>query len=164
MKFEIDLCFNCKKWPKNIILKDKKIFELLSIEIIKAIKAINLCKTLSFSTVFVSDEEIKQYNLKSRNKNSATNVLSFPTENFSKKDLKKFQRENLFLGEIIFSFETIKKESEEQNKNFQDHLRHLFIHSILHLLGYAHKEKKEREEMEALEILILEKFGIRNPY
>jgi probable rRNA maturation factor len=164
MEFEIDLCFKSKKWPKNSILSDKDMFEVMSLEVIKEVKADKICNVLGLSLVFVSDAEMKKYNLKSRNKDSATNVLSFPTERFSQRELKKFKRENLFLGEIIFSFEIINKESEEQNKTFQDHLRHLLIHSILHLLGYAHEATREREEMEALEISILKKFGIRNPY
>jgi probable rRNA maturation factor len=164
MKLEIDLCFESNKWPKKIILKDKDLFNLLTQETMRAAKAVNLCKTLSLSLIFVSDAKIKKYNSKFRNKNSATNVLSFPIEDFSKSGLTKFKGEFIYLGEVIFAFETIKMESDEQDKKFQDHLLHLFIHSMLHLLGYEHDAKKERKEMEKLEIKVLKKFGIENPY
>ena len=164
MKLEIDLCFKSKKWLKNNIYKIKHTVMLLVSEILKTIDAPNLCKTLFFSIFFVSDSEMKKYNMNFKNKNSATNVLAFPTEDFSNTNLENFYREHLYLGEIIFSFETIKKESIQQHKSFNDHLLHLFVHAFLHLLCYVHENKEDREEMENLEISILKKFGIKNPY
>ncbi|NRA74184.1 MAG: rRNA maturation RNase YbeY [Rickettsiales bacterium] len=164
MEIKIDLYFKNKEWSKNDIIQDKEIFSKIVSKILKTIEAVNLCKVLSFDLTFVSDAIIEEYNLKFRNKAKATNVLSFPTENFLRSDLKKFKMENLYLGEIIFSFETIKKESERQNKTFRDHLLHLFTHAFLHLLCYEHDSKKEQQEMEELEILVLKNFGIKNPY
>ena len=164
MKLEIDLCFKSKKWPNHAIQKIKPMLKLVTLEALKTIKASDLCKTLAFSLLFVSDIEMKKYNSKFKDKACATNVLSFPAENFLKTDLTNFKREYLYLGEIIFSFETIKKESAQQRKIFNEHLLHLFTHAFLHLLCYVHKTKKDRERMEKLEILILKKFGIKNPY
>jgi len=164
MKPEIDLQFKSNKWPKNAILKNKNKFSIFVLEALEVVKTTKLCKRLLLSLIFVSDAQIKKYNLKFKNKSSATNVLAFPTENFSKADLKKFKMENLFLGEIFFSFETIKKESEQQHKSFDAHLFHLFTHAFLHLIGYVHDSKETRDEMEELETSILKKFNIKNPY
>ena len=68
------------------------------------------------------------------------------------------------LGDMVFSYETIEKEAEEQNKTFKNHFTHMLIHSYLHLFAYDHIKAKERKEMESIEIEILKNFGIDNPY
>jgi probable rRNA maturation factor len=70
----------------------------------------------------------------------------------------------LLLGDVIISYETVKKESLAQRKEFHDHLSHLILHSILHLIGYDHQEEKMAIKMESLEIKILKKLGLPNPY
>ncbi len=90
------------------------------------------------------------------NKNSATNVLSFPS--------KHLANDILFLGDIIFSIETILKEAKIDNKSAGNHLIHLFIHAVLHLLGYDHETEEKAKKMENLEIKILGSLKIDNPY
>ena len=69
------------------------------------------------------------------------------------------------LGDIVLSFETIEKEAVQQNKSFENHLTHLIIHGLLHLLGRDHLDEKEAQEMEAEEAnLLLNLFKIKNPY
>ena len=68
------------------------------------------------------------------------------------------------LGCSAFAYETIKRESEEQGKSFDNHMNHLVIHSVLHLLGYDHVEDEEAEKMEDLEVKILQTIGVSNPY
>ena len=70
----------------------------------------------------------------------------------------------VFLGDIIFSIETILSEAKINNISLIDHLIHLFIHGLLHLLGYDHKIEDEARDMENLEITILEQLSIPNPY
>ena len=100
----------------------------------------------------------KNYGIKQlfRKKNSATNVLSFPSND-------KFDN-ILFLGDIIFSIESIKREANRDNKSVENHLTHLFIHAVLHLLGYDHETEEQAEKMENLEIEILSNLQIDNPY
>ena len=88
--------------------------------------------------------------------NSATNVLSFPSNH-------KFNN-ILFLGDIIFSIETILKEAKRDNKTVENHLIHLFVHAVLHLLGYEHDTEEQAKKMENLEIKILSNLQIDNPY
>ena len=87
---------------------------------------------------------------------SATNVLSFPSNN-------KFNN-TLFLGDIIFSIETILKEAKRDNKTVENHLIHLFVHAVLHLLGYEHDTEEQAKKMENLEIKILSNLQIDTPY
>lgn len=95
--------------------------------------------------------------------------MSFPA--FDEKLIRKIgikkaakSQNHCFLGDIVIAYETVKKESLAQKKKFRDHLTHLILHSILHLIGYDHEEKKMAEKMENLEIKILKKLKIKNPY
>ncbi len=110
-----------------------------------------------------NDKFIQDINMQTRAKNSPTNVLSFPHMEYDKSKLVEKSYSDVF-GEMILAYETIKKEAEDQNKNFLDHLSHLTVHSVLHLLGYDHINDIEAEEMESIELEILEKLNIKNPY
>ncbi len=106
----------------------------------------------SLAVVFTDDASIRDMNHQFRGKDAPTNVLSFPSD------------EEEELGDIILAYETIEKEAAEQRKSFDNHLTHLLIHGILHLLGYDHSEEDEARDMESLEIRILAKLDIANPY
>ncbi len=68
------------------------------------------------------------------------------------------------LGCTAFAYETIDRESKEQGKSFDDHMKHLVVHSVLHLLGYDHVENEEAEKMEDLETKILQTLRVDDPY
>ena len=76
----------------------------------------------------------------------------------------KNTEEEIHLGEIIISMERIFSESMTNNILFKDHFLHIFLHAILHILGYDHEKDSERKKMENIEILILNNLGIKNPY
>lgn len=103
---------------------------------------------------FVNAAEGKKLNLAYRNKDKATNVLTFPYE-LSKTNL---------LADIIFCLPVVKKEAKEQGKAFKAHLAHLIIHGCLHAQAYDHETDKEAKKMESLEVQILKKLGFPNPY
>ena len=92
-----------------------------------------------------------------RSKELDTNVLSFPAS----KDTQKISGE---LGDIVMSLPYIKRESQNLNRDLEDHMMHLLAHGILHLLGFDHAEDKYAKIMEAQEIKYLEFFKIANPY
>jgi probable rRNA maturation factor len=68
------------------------------------------------------------------------------------------------LGDIAVCPELILKESQEQEKSAQDHLSHLYVHGVLHLLGYDHEEDDSADDMETLEKNILSKIDVADPY
>ena len=111
---------------------------------------------LDLEISFCSENLIRELNKKFRGKDSATNVLSFPSQ------LKSNNK--LFLGDIIFSIETILEEAKRDNKTVENHLIHLFVHAVLHLLGYEHETEEQAKKMENLEIKILSNLQIDNPY
>lgn len=118
-----------------------------------------------FSVLLTDDKHIKSLNNEYRGKDNATDVLSFPTEelNYLKPEEMKVLN-NSTIGDIVISFETLEREALEQNKNFNDHFKHLLIHSMLHLLGFNHDEEIDAKIMEREEIKILAKINIKSPY
>ncbi len=120
--------------------------------------------SLSNSEVSITlsdDEFVKKLNSEYRGKKKPTNVLSFPLT-----DADDFTADTglVCFGDIIMAYETVKKESQEQKKNFRDHYAHLLIHGFLHLLHYDHEEEEEAEDMERIEAEILQALNIENPY
>ncbi len=70
----------------------------------------------------------------------------------------------LLIGDVVLAFETVAGEAAEQGKPLADHLRHLTVHGVLHLLGYEHRTPAEATAMETLETAILEVLGVPDPY
>lgn len=166
----IDIIVKSKKWQKEAAI-EKFVAEICNkIILLTEIKKI-LTKNfeLELSVSLISDSQIKKINSQFRQKNKATNVLSFPAldEKILREiGLKKLigSSKYLFLGDILIAYETVLQESVAQKKNLKDHLTHLILHSILHLIGFDHENEKDAEEMEALEVKILRKLNIKNPY
>ncbi|KEC59422.1 metalloprotein, YbeY/UPF0054family [Bartonella quintana JK 19] len=111
------------------------------------------------SLLFTDDKHMAQINAQWRNKNKSTNVLSFPAL-----PLKAGDPPGLMLGDIIIAQETVVLEAKKEGKSFQDHLMHMIVHGILHLLGYNHETNDEACQMEELEREILLKLSINDPY
>jgi probable rRNA maturation factor len=103
---------------------------------------------------FVNAAEGKKLNLAFRQKDYATNVLTFPYE------LSK----NHLIADIIFCLPVLKKEAKNQGKLLKAHLAHLIVHGCLHAQGHDHEVRGDAKKMEALEIQILQKLGFTNPY
>jgi probable rRNA maturation factor len=123
-------------------------------------------KKYTVGTLFTGNKHIAEYNLMHRGKNMPTNVLSFPHFNLTTNSNygEFFLTKKIYLGDMIFALEIIQKEAVDQEKILQHHLLHLFVHSILHLLGFDHIQDDERHVMEQLEVDILMCFNVQNPY
>lgn len=103
------------------------------------------------AVVLANDAFVRQLNHQYRGKDKPTNVLSFPGDGES-------------LGDIVLARQTVAKEAKAQGKTFKAHATHLLVHGMLHLSGHDHAREKEAAAMEALEIRILKKLGVSNPY
>ena len=113
--------------------------------------------------IYITDEdEDRELNLEARGKDYATNILSYPS------DLPAAiigLMPTLPLGELVICHAVVVREAAEQNKGAVQHISHLLIHGILHLLGFDHElGQAEQDEMEAFEIEILAGLDISNPY
>ena len=111
----------------------------------------------SINLKILTDEDIKELNKKFRNKNTTTNVLSFSNEDVSKSITGN-------LGDIAISYEFVKRESKEHKKNFDDHMIHMLVHGVYHILGFDHEIDEMADIMEIKEVKLLKKLDIKNPY
>ena len=115
----------------------------------------------------VDEQEIQQLNQQYRGKDSTTNVLSFPfdmPEVMTSDDVQIDDSLSQFLGDIVICAAVVQNESEQQDKLINHHWAHLLIHGVLHLVGYDHIETADAEEMESIEIAVLQKLSIDDPY
>ena len=117
-------------------------------------------KNAEVSVLLTDDHAVHSLNKQYRNIDRPTNVLSFAALDDENEPIV----DPLLLGDIVVAFQTTLRESEEQNKAFSDHLFHLIVHGMLHLIGYDHMQDSEAEEMERLEMEILAENGMENPY
>lgn len=99
------------------------------------------------SIAFVSNQQIRELNNKYRNKNEATDVLSFPID-------------EEMLGDIIISAERAAEQAEEYNHSLKRELAYLTVHGMLHLFGYDHHSEEEKNEMRQKEERVLTQLGI----
>ena len=146
----------------------QEISESFCSEVVSALFAhfpnFSIVDEISFCIVHSNNIEIQKLNLEFRSKDKSTNVLSFPLNQFSWKDIKSYKHTSnqIELGDIVFSIEKIREEAHGQEKNFKDYYAHLLIHSMLHLLGYDHETEEDAEVMEEFEEKILAALNIIN--
>ena len=168
-KPSIHLDMTSAKWEKAFHSMRKKIEQATVCAFLSAKKpAAFKNRSFEISILLTNDTYIKKLNKNYRDKNEATNVLSFPQIN-----LKKFRRasldifppnEKIPLGDLALAFQTISRECLEQGKSLENHIIHLIVHGTLHLLGYDHQHLKESTAMEKLECDILATLGYPDPY
>ena len=105
-----------------------------------------------FSILLADDALLAELNSLHRGKDGPTNVLSFPDDDGSA------------IGDIAIAYETVMTEAAAQEKSSRDHLLHLIVHGVLHLLGHDHLEDGAAAVMEGIEAEILAGIGIADPY
>lgn len=108
--------------------------------------------------LFADDATLRDLNRLYRGKDRPTNVLAFPSGETPERG------RSCFLGGVAVSYETTRGEADERGISLTDHVTHLTLHGMLHLLGYDHEIETDREEMERVEVNLLSGFGIADPY
>lgn len=117
-------------------------------------------QAVEVSIVLADDAFVQGLNREYRSRDEPTNVLSFPAagEGAPPADMP------VLLGDIIVAYETAAAEAAEEDKALGDHLCHLVVHGMLHLLGFDHQAAADADVMEGLEIDVLAALHIANPY
>ena len=113
---------------------------------------------VELSLLLSDDAGVQELNRAWRGLDKPTNVLSFPGSGAPNPDGVHH------LGDIALAFETVAREAEAEGKSLTDHLTHLIVHGVLHLLGRDHETDSEADAMEALETAALAGLGIADPY
>lgn len=126
---------------------------------------------VSIAVLATDDAEIAELNAEFRGKPVPTNVLSWPATDLASAQAggepDSPQPDNfgdIELGDIAISFETCAREAAAADKSMSDHVTHLFVHGVLHLLGYDHIRDPDATLMQAREVEILGRLGIDDPY
>lgn len=119
-------------------------------------------RDICLGLTFTDDAAVRTLNRDYRGRDSATNVLSFAFQDGEA--LPQPDGAPIELGDLVLAYETILHESHLQARPIHHHLLHLIVHGVLHLLGYDHMTDDEAAEMESLEIEILKRFSIPDPY
>lgn len=147
IRFEI-----VKKYISEDIIDEEIITRLIETvnEDVKGIKTLDLL----FDVFFLSEEEMQKLNLKLRNKNSATDVISLEFSYDKKLSIPQI------IGEVYICLEQVKKQAFEHSKNYISEIYYVFLHGVLHLLGYVHNTSEEQRIMLELQERILAKNGI----
>jgi probable rRNA maturation factor len=124
-----------------------------TLRIVRRAAALALGTTKGGLTILLTDDaRIADLNGQFRGRSRPTNVLSFPSG------------EPDYLGDVAIARGVVAREAREQRKTLAQHTAHLAIHGVLHLLGHDHVVGKEAEAMEGLEVRLLAKMGIGDPY
>jgi probable rRNA maturation factor len=110
------------------------------------------------SIVLTNDSAIRVLNRDWRGIDKPTNVLSFPASG------QPAGEDARLLGDIIIAYETLARESDDENRIFLHHLAHLAVHGFLHLIGYDHQTDVQAEAMEGLESSIMTRLNLPDPY
>ncbi len=167
----LDISFQCEKWgvalPGYEDIIDKSLTQIM--ENIPEGQIINQFASLELSIVLCDDLFIRKLNNDFRGQDKATNILSF--QGIESEKLQSFltKEEEIpnhpeILGELYISYQTMVSEANDAAISLEHHFYHLCIHGLLHLLGYDHIEDDEAKIMEALEIKLLAKLAIDDPY
>ena len=110
------------------------------------------------SVTFVSLEEIHELNREYRQVDSPTDVLSFPQFD----DLDELPEEGeIMLGDVVICSDRATEQAEEFGHSFEREIIYLFVHSVLHLLGYDHMEEDEKRIMRRREEEVMERIGLK---
>ena len=140
---------NSKSWHKKI-KNPKKYFNQ---NFKKISKIVSFCKNknITFTILLTNSLNIKKLNKKFRKENKSTDVLSFPS--FSLKSLKNIKKKNFYIGDIAVAYEVIYLRSK--NFFFLQEFNKVWVHGLLHLIGYDHIRNKDYSKMSKIEKRII---------
>ncbi|MDX8536900.1 MULTISPECIES: rRNA maturation RNase YbeY [Mesorhizobium] len=151
---DIDISIEAGDWPDEAGLT-----RLVDRAVAAAFAETGVDGASELSIVFSDDAHIRTLNAGWRGKDKPTNVLSFPAFPFPKGGPLP-----PMLGDIVLAAETVAREAALEDKPLANHITHLVIHGLLHLLGHDHETDAEAEEMEAIERAALARLAIPDPY
>lgn len=169
MKNILNVIINDENWnsqAQKAVDSSEKVFET-AISFLRESSEIDFLpeeKPVIINLCLSNDEEVHAYNMRFRGMDKPTNVLSFANIDSDSFEDMLVSSSEIELGDIIIALETMQREAKTEDISFEDHYTHLLVHGILHLCGYDHIEDAEAEYMEGLEVKILAKLGIDNPY
>ena len=159
----IDVAIRCIGWRQASPLVERLADEAARLALADGVAALDLVSIgpVEFGINLTDAAEQRQLNRDYRGHDVSTNVLAFPAWEAR---VPMSADAPVLLGDVVLSFETVALEAAAQQKSLDDHLRHLVVHGVLHLLGFDHLTTADAAQMEGLETSILAKLGVADPY
>jgi len=160
---EIAIAIECDLWTSAVPEAEDLCRRVAAITLGSAVEALGdlAVERCEISLVLADDAMVQGLNRQYRGQDKPTNVLSFAALD---DDAPEPEDGPVLLGDVILAYETTVAEAAAEDKTVANHLSHLVVHGVLHLLGYDHIENDEAEEMEDVERSILAALGIPDPY
>ncbi len=146
---KVNIQIENKSWHKKI--KNSKKYFKLRLNKISKIEKFFKKKKITFTILLTNSANMKKLNKKFRKLNKPTDVLSFPY--FSEKKLRLIKNKKIYIGDVAVSYEIIKSRSKSNNFNLE--FDKVWIHGLLHLIGYKHSNNKDYLKMSKIEKKIL---------
>lgn len=166
IRMPVEICLNAPQWrevglPELAPPALQSVLEVLGLE----------AEAVTVTLLATDDSEIAALNAEFRGKPVATNVLSWPATDLAAQEpggSPATPRPDVFgdieLGDIALAYETCRREAAAAGKPVGDHVTHLIVHGLLHLLGYDHIHDLDATLMQGLEVEILGRMGLDDPY
>ena len=159
----IDIASPCTSWTRICPDAEWLARDTALVALVDGIAAtgIRSLAQVELGITLTDDAHQRQLNFRYRGQDASTNVLAFRAW---EPGMHATLGAPLLLGDVVLAFETVAREANDQVKPFCDHVRHLIVHGVLHLLGYDHRGEADAIKMERLETSILAKLGVPDPY
>jgi probable rRNA maturation factor len=159
----IDVTLACAGWTRLCPRAESLARGAAELALERGMTALGLAwqGTVELGITLADDANQRQLNRDYRGLDAPTNVLAFPAWEAG---IRLSRGLPVLLGDVVLALETVAQEAAEQQKPLPDHLVHLTVHGVLHLLGYDHLTQAEAATMEALERSILAVLGVPDPY
>jgi probable rRNA maturation factor len=145
----ITLVVDDPNWRKSPVLRKKVMAAAQA-----GLKASGLPRSSRVTILLADDAMLRGLNRDFRARNKPTNVLSFPAA----------ANDQDHAGDIALAWGVTRTEAKAAGKTIADHAAHLVVHGVLHLAGFDHEKVRDAEKMEGLEVRILARLGIADPY
>lgn len=157
---DIDIAVNCSLWT-DALPDAVALAQTAADAAWRAGRAAATAQATEVSIVLADDAFVQNLNRDYRGRDAPTNVLSFPASAEGEVPPPDMV---VLLGDIVVAYQTTAAEADLEGKSLSDHLCHLVVHGMLHLLGFDHQTAADADVMEALEIDVLGGLHIGNPY
>ena len=166
-KFDVFIDVQDNRWEKDISCLKKVVLECRDATLCVVqndVPFLKKNKNFSVNLALSDDKTVSELNKRFRGIDKPTNVLSFAcVDDDDFEDVLRFE-DDVALGDVIVAYETMKSQAQDLDVELKNHFCHLWVHGLLHILGYDHIKDHEREIMEAKEVKIMQVLGFNNPY
>ena len=159
----IDVALRCAGWTRLCPAAENLARGAAELALARGTAGLRLAwqGTVELGITLANDADQQQLNHDYRGLDAPTNVLAFPVW---EPGTRLPPGAPVLLGDVVLALETVAQEAAQQKKPLADHLLHLIVHGVLHLLGYDHLTQAEAATMESRERSILAELGVPDPY